>query len=175
MAMKSTFGLSPQRLAKLLNAGSAGEVAGRQLPAAQAAAQLLRRRLASPLHVDKGCVDSPSAILDRPCPELQPIADRPLGDVLVDPTTPLAILETLKQYGKGLSRRWDEGPEHVVAFTIYFAAVAAALVSHRRKITTRSYRDLADSLRILMDDRWITPELAKLFDSVRTICKAEER
>ena len=174
MAMKSTFGLCPQRLAKLLNAGSDDEAARCQ-PAPQAAAQLLRRRLAGPLQVDKDCVDSLSAILDRPCQDLQPIAGRPLGDVLLDSTTPLAILETLKQYGKGLSRQWDEGPEHVVAVTIYFAAIAAALVFHRRRITTRSYRDLADSLRILMNGRWITPELAGLFDSVRIICKAEEQ
>jgi len=175
MAMKTTFGLYPQRLAKLLNAGSADEAAHHQLPAHQAAAQLLRRRLAGPLHFDKSCVDSLSAILDRPCPELQPIAGRQLGEVLLDPTTPLEILETLKQYGKGLSGQWDEGPEHIVAVTIYFAATAAALVSHGRKITTRSYRDLADSLRMLMDDRWMTPELAALLDSARTICKAKER
>jgi len=174
MATKTTFGLCPQRLAKLLNSGSADETALRQLPAHQVAAQLLRYRLAGPLHFDKDCVDSLPAILDRPCPELQPIAGRPLGDVLLDPTTPPAILETLKQYGKGLSQRWDEGPEHVVAVTIYFAAIAAALVSHRLKITTRSYRDLADSLRLLMDDRRTTPELAGLLDSARTICKAKE-
>ena len=170
MATKSIFGLCPQGLAKLLNTASADETTHRQPPAPQAAAQLLRSRLASPLHFDKDCVDSLSAILDRPCPELQSIAGRPLGDVLLDPTTPLTTLETLKQYGKGLSRRWDEGSEHVVAAMIYFAAIAAALVSHRRKITTRSYRDLADLLRMLMSDRWLTPQLAGLFDSARTIC-----
>lgn len=171
MAAKSTYGLCSQRLAKLLDAGSANEAAHCQLPAPQAAAQLLQQRLASPLDVDKNYVDSVSAILDRSCQHLQPISGRPLGDVLLDPTTPLAILETLKEYGKGLSHRWDEGTEHVVAATIYLAAIAAALVSHRCKITTRSYRDLADLLRLLMNDQWITPELAGLFNGARTICE----
>jgi len=175
MAAKSIFGLCPQRLAKLLDAGSADEAANCQLPASQAAAQLLQQRLADPLDVDKSYVDSVSATLGRSCEELQPIAGRPLGDVLLDPTTSLATLEMLKEYGKGLSRRWDEGTEHVVAATIYFAAIASALVSHGCKITTRSYRDLADLLRILMNDRWITPELGGLFDSARTICEANKR
>ena len=170
MASRSTFGLYPKELADLLATGSGDD----QLPPAEVAGRLLRSRLAGPMHFDKDCVDSLSAILDRPCPELQPIAGRTLGDVLADPTTPLAILETLKQYGKGLSRRWDEGPEHVVAAMIYFAAIAAALVFHGRKITTRSYRDLADLLRIMMSDRWITPELAGLFDSARTMCEASK-
>jgi len=174
MALTSTFGLCPQRLAKLLNAGAGDEPARRQPSASQAAAELLRQRLTGPLHFDKGCIDSLPAILDRPCPELQPIAGRPLGEVLGDPNTPLEILETLKLYGKGLSCQWEEGSEHVVAVAIYFAAISAALVSHGRKITTRSHRELADSLRMLMGNRWITPQLTKLFDSARTICKSEE-
>ncbi len=174
MTLISTFGLCPQGLAKLLTTGVGDEAASVQ-DAPQAAAQLLRSRLASTLHFEKYCVDSVSAILNRPCQELQPVADWPLGEVLWAPTTSLAILETLKHYGKGLSCRWDEGPEHVVAVAIYFAAIAAALVSRGRKITTRSYADLADSLRMLMDDRWITPELTRLFDKAVTICNTEEQ
>ena len=174
MATKSTFGLGPEQLVKLLDAGSGDEADRGQLYALQAAAELMRRRLASPLHIDKNCVDSLPAILDRPCPEMLPIAGRPLGDVLLDPSTPLAILETLKQYGKGLSVRWDEGPEHVVAVTIYFAAIAAALGSYSTKITTRSYRELADSLQILMNDRWVTPQLAGLFDLARYVSQKND-
>ena len=173
MAMKSTFGLCPERLATLLDAGSGDDGNCGQQPAPQAAAQLMRQRLAGPLRID-GCVDSLSSLLERPCPEMLPVADRPLGEVLLDPGTPLEILETLKQYGKNLSARWEEGPEHVVAVTIYYAAIAAALGSHASKITARSYRELADSLQILMDDRWITPELAGLFDTADTLCRAEE-
>ena len=175
MAAKSTFGLRPKRLAELLDAGSGDEPVCSRLAAPQAAEQLMRRRMANPLNLYNDRVDSPSAILSRPCPELQTIEGRPLGEVLLDPTTSLAILETLKRYGKDLASRWGEGPEHVVAVTIYFGAIAAALSSHSTKITARSYRELADSLRILMDDRWITPELAGLFDTVRTICEAEGR
>jgi len=173
--MRSTFGLYPNQLAGLLAAGETGESDHDQSPAHLAASQLLRRRLAEPLQIDDGCVDSLSAILDRPCEELQPLAGRVLGDILLDPTTPLEALETLKQYGKGLADLWEGGSEHFVAITIYFAAIATALVSHRRKITGRSYRDLADSMRMLMNDQWITPELAGLFDSARIVCEASER
>jgi hypothetical protein len=174
MKPRSTFGLYPKELAELLATGSGDDNAPQQLPPAEVARLLLQSRLAGLMHFDKDCVDSLSDVLDKPCPELQPIAGRTLGDVLMDPTTPLATLETLKQYGKGLSLRWEEGPEHVVAAMIYFAAIAAALVFHGRKITTRSHRDLADLLRILMNDRWITPELAGLFDSARTMCEASK-
>jgi len=171
--MKSTFGLRPERLATLLDAGSGDDGNSSQQPAHQAAAKLMRQRLAGPLRIED-CVDSLLNLLNRPCPEMLPVAGKSLGDVLLDPATPLAILETLKQYGKNLSARWDEGPEHVVAVTVYYAAIAAALGSHGSKITTRSYRELADSLQTLMDDRWITPELAGLFDTACTLCKAEE-
>lgn len=99
------------------------------------------------------------------------MADRMAGDLLLDPATPLAALETLKEYGKGLSQRWEEGPEHAVAVTIYFAAIAAALVSHGRKITTRPHRNLARSLGMMVDDRWMAPELALLFDNARKTCE----
>ncbi|MDP6634700.1 MAG: hypothetical protein QGG42_07375 [Phycisphaerae bacterium] len=175
MATKSTFGLCPKLLVTLLDAGSDGEDNCSQLPAPQAAAELMRRRLVSPLQITERCVDSLPDVLDRSCPEMLSIKGCPLGEILLDPNTPLAILETLKQYGKGLAARWDEGSEHVAAVTIYFAAIAAALGSHRCKITTRSYGELADSLRLLMADRWTTPELAGLFDTARTLCEAEER
>ncbi|MDP6636748.1 MAG: hypothetical protein QGG42_17755 [Phycisphaerae bacterium] len=169
MTLTSTFGLSSKRLAKLLNAGEPEETIDRQ-SISDAAAELLRQRLAARLDFDKNCVDSLPAILNRTCPELQPVADCSVGEALFDPAAPLDILDTLRQYGKGLSRQWDEGPEHAVAVAIYFAAIAAALVSHGCKITTRSYPDLAGALQMLLDGGWITPELTKLFNSAREIC-----
>jgi len=175
MAPRSTFGLYPRQLAGLLATGSTAEAAQATLSPVQSTRQLLRHRLAGPLHLDRRCVDSLPAVLGRPCEELHPLAGRIVGDLLMAPGTPLAVLETLKEYGKGLSHRWEDGPEHTVAVAIYFAAIAAALVSHGRKITTRSYRDLARSLGMMMEDRWMTPELAFLFDSARKACERKER
>jgi len=173
MPTRSTLGLCPERLAKLLDVGSIDVDDGGRSSPSKAAADLMRRRFGDPLHIE-GRAESVTAVLGGPCGEMAPGEGRPLGDVLLDPDTPLEILETIKQYGKALASRWDEGPEHVVAVTIYYAAIAAALSFHRRKITSRSRRELSDSLRVLMNDQWIIPGLARLFDTVHTLCEADE-
>lgn len=131
--------------------------------------------MACPLPLDESVAESVPAVLNRPCEEMQPLANRTIGDVLLDPATPMAALETLREYGKVLSDRWIEGPEYLVAGTIYFAATARALVSHDRKLAARPYGKLAEAFGTLIDNGWITPELVDLFDTARTVCESKEQ
>ena len=87
MAQDSTFGIYPDRLARLLAIGSADVPLSGDRPAEQAAADLLHDRLAGPLPLDEAVVDSLPVLLGRLSRELLPLAGRSLADVLLDPAT----------------------------------------------------------------------------------------
>ena len=175
MALKSTFGLLPQRLASLLVTSSSDNDAPRDASPVEEASRLLRSRLACPLPLDEAGAESLPTVLGSPCDELKPLANRTMGYVLLDPATPLSVLEMLKEYGKELADRWEDGSERIVATAIYFAATARALVSHDRKLTARSYEHLANALGMLMGKPWITQELADLFASAHRTCESREQ
>ena len=54
-----------------------------------------------------------------------------------------------------------------------FAATARALVSHDRKLTARPLGKLAEAFGTLVDNRWLTRELADLFATARTVCESK--
>jgi hypothetical protein len=158
-------------LAELLAVASPSGGSGEQPQQASNMGQFLTDRLAAPLALDPDVVDSVTALLDRPCLELQPLAGRPLGEALTDPATSLDALETLRDYGKALTQVWEEGPENMVALITYHAAIAAALVFHDRKITSRPRADLDTSLQLLVITPWMTQPMVKLFSEARRLCR----
>jgi hypothetical protein len=170
MDHESTMGLSPERLARLMAVG-AEEIPHEVKEApTEMTAEVLRERLAGPLPLDKAFADSVPEILRRPCGELSPVAGSPLGRVLLAPETDPAVLETVKEYGKGLSLKWKGGALHAAAVAVYYAAIASALVLHDRKITSHSYRSLADSFDMMIKKPWMMPELARLFKEAGDAC-----
>jgi len=162
MAKDLTSGLHPDRLARLLAIGSADVPPGGDRSDVQAAADLLRDRLADPPPLAE-------AVMDSPLPE-----GTSLNDVLLDSNTELGVLETIKDYTKTLSKRWEEGPEHAVAVSVYYAAIAAALIHHDRKITAHSYEKLAGSIDVLVEAKWMDVRLAKLLADARDLCRRTE-
>jgi hypothetical protein len=138
--------------------GSANAPPGGGRSDVQVAADLLRDRLADPPPLADAVVDSP--------PE-----GKSLGDVLLDSNTELGVLEAIKNYTKALSKRWEEGPEHAVAVSIYYAAIAAALLHHGRKITAISYAKLVCSIDMLIEAKWMDLRLAKLLADARDLCR----
>lgn len=141
--------------------------------AEQTTAALLREQLAGVLPVDKIIVESLPEILDRLRRELLPLSDRPLGEVLLDPTTAIGALNKLKDYGKKLAARSSSTQEHDSAVAIYFAAIASALVFHGQMISTHSYENLELSFAELVDKPWMSPDLAVLFGKARPFCKSK--
>jgi hypothetical protein len=116
-------------------------------------------------------VDSVTAVLHRPCRELLALADRTLGEIITDDSTSLEVLTTLREYGKALLSRWEEGPECGVATVVYHAAIASALVHHRQKVASRPFGDLARSMELLASTPWMTPPLSDLFSQARRLCQ----
>ena len=169
----TTSGLSPRQLLRILLVGAETDSAEPDAAATRPVGEALRERLAHGLPLNPKKMDSLPAILGRMCQELAPLAERPLGDVLLDPTTDLGVIETLKEYGKNLSSRQATDAAHAVAVTLYFAAIASALVHHDAKITQYSYEHLAGSFEMLTKKDWMTPELGELFSQAWLACRGK--
>lgn len=104
--------------------------------------------------------------------ELLPLAGRPLGQVLLDADTELASLREIKEHWKKLTVGDGTLADRASATTIYFAAIASALVCHGEKITTHCDEALEDSFGTLAAKRWMPEELVRLFEKARDLCRA---
>jgi hypothetical protein len=174
METESTSELSGERLARLLSLGTGDDRTAEPALPEDATARRLRERLAAPIPLDPADPESAPVLLGRAYPELAPVAGRPLAEVLLDSTSDPRVIETIKGFAKRLDARSAEDTGHAVTVTIYYAAIAAALVFRDRKITTRSYESLTRSFAMLIEKPWMVPELKRLFAKARGVC-AERR
>ena len=128
--------LSTERLAKLLTLPAAGWNAGDQAAALkhQLAASLLPDLAAAP----GARVESMSQILGRPG------SPQSFGELFTTHAPPLELLELAKQWARQLRKDTTsplfEGP----ATVLYYAAIAAALVRHGKRITSLSDQELRE-------------------------------
>jgi hypothetical protein len=103
---------------------------------------------------------------------LDPRAERlRLGDVLTDPKSDLAAMREIRRRAKKEVGEAAHEAEHSVAVTVYFAAIANALVYHGVKITTYSYEALEQSFAKLLEKRWMPPRLGRLFQEAIEACR----
>jgi hypothetical protein len=143
--------------------------------AVETIATLLRQRLGSALPLEHIIVDSLLGVLHGYRRNLLPLSGRPLGDLLLSPTTDLAVLQAIKDHGKQLAiRPGCPAPEQETALAIYFGAIASALVFHSQKITSHTYESLDRSFGTLMGKPWISPQLAELFAKAQRVCHASK-
>lgn len=162
MKKESTAGLGADQLARLMRIGEDADRSRGQVDPGQLTAELLSEHLAGTLPLGSTTIDALPLVLGQVCPELARMHGRRLGEVLLDATTDLAVIEEIKDYGRRLadreSARRNRGPEHAAAVSIYYAAIAAALVSHGQKITSFSFKKLAEAMEELAVKPWMTSE-----------------
>lgn len=77
-----------------------------------------------------------------------------------------------KDYGRRLSANAESEAEDHTAITIYYAAIAHALIYHDLKIAKYSYTDLKKSFFQLSRQNWIPENLCDLFRKASEYCKA---
>jgi hypothetical protein len=175
MKEETTYGLKPDRLARLLGLGLEGAHLQEAVPAAktppEGEAVVLAEMLRNKAPMDPALADSLPSVLKRPCDELLPAARRPVGDLLLDSETDLSTIETLKDYAKELVRRSDLKAEQAAATAIYYAAIAAALVFHKQSISRHPYVKLQEAYGELERKTWIPLELKDLFSKARGVCQ----
>ena len=167
----STYGLSPQQLARLLAIGLQDPDRASRAHVTGTPADMLRDMLTDDLSLDPTVSDSFPAVLNRPCDEMLASAGRPLVYVLLNRTTDLTVLKTLKDYAKELVSRGDSEAEKSAATAIYYAAIASALVFHQHKISHHSYEGLDKAFTKLERKPWVWPELKDLFQKAQAFCR----
>jgi len=141
----------------------------------RAAGALLQEQWAGVLPLDGALFELLPELLGRLLCESLPPGDRSVGRVLLDRSTDLRVIETLKDYGKKRVRGAASEPERATATAIYFAAIAAALVFHGRKISQYSYEHLQRAFARLQHRDWVPVDLATLLADAGQACRHQGR
>jgi len=134
-------------------------------------AGLLREQLSCVLPRGSLLFDALVMMMGRLGCDVQSLAGRSLLEVLLSPQSDLGLLQAIKDCSKKMSFSLDSKMEAALATTIYYAALASALVHHDRKITQYSYDALDRSFTTFAAKKWIAPELAALFLRAGGICR----
>lgn len=171
MGKKSTYGLTPDQLAELLSVGIDESDFLDKISDDKAIAGMLHNWLVRSLPEDSSLLDSLLVIMGRLGCGMQSLAGKSIGDVLLDPQTDIGLLQAIKIYGKKLAYTVDSEAEKAIAITMYHAALASGLIHHDKKISQSSYETLDKSFTMLIERKWMTPELKEMFSQARSICR----
>lgn len=168
----SKWQLETDRLARLLSIGEDHELPDDPASVDELTAELLRKRLASPLPLAPA---SATEVVLCWSSAGSPATARSVGEVLLDPSTDVAVLQRIKSWGKKLADRQrdrpNRSPEYAAGLTIYYAAIASALAFHDERITDYGFGQLAEALQRLIDQPWLSPAVSDLFAKAGRICQ----
>ena len=171
-AKKTTFGTDPQRMADMLGMG-AGANSGDLTPN-EAREELLGKRLGGSLPLTQKQAND-LAVFVGELREQLPLQGRALGEVILDEETELDILVEIKEYGKLLSTATESDVERDVGLTIYYGAIASAILFCSQTITSHSAGALANSFAALVDKQWMNPKLARHFAKAGKACRKNRK
>ena len=131
---------------------------------------LLRARLAGPLPADAGQAEALPALLGQLRECLFPMGGKPMQDIFLDPEPDLDVLEAIKRQAKHVADAEKAPPDHDVHITLYYAAIASALLFRDVKISTFSYADLAKSFERLCQQDWMPDRMRRHFRAAQKRC-----
>jgi len=166
----TTFGANGDQLAKLWSIGSDVKNSRADLNEDQVRSELLHDMLAGKLPLEQAIAQTLPRVLGQLCEDIKPFTGNSLGVLLYSPETDLHVIKKIKDYAKGLSRNIKSDAEHDVIAMVYYAAIAGALVNHAQRITSFSYERLSHVFGSMLEPKWITPDLATLFQKAREYC-----
>ena len=168
-AKKTTYGSDPERLAAFFRIGT--EPSDDSMTPSEAREDYLGRKLHGVLPLTQAQVNDLAMLVGEVRQHL-PLDGRALGEVLLDKDTDLVVLSQIKEHGKELSKAVDSEIEHDVGLTLYYAAIASAILFRDQRITSHSHSALAEAFGRLVRKRWMDPKLARHFAKAR---KASEQ
>jgi hypothetical protein len=87
------------------------------------------------------------------------------ADLLNQPNPPLALLGMVKSFAKSLRLRRNSPLPPEVATALYYAAIAAALLRHRHRLSKLDDSTLADGFRWASVQEWIPEGMRLLFEA----------
>jgi hypothetical protein len=167
-AKKSTFGTDPQRMADMLGEGSGADPG--DLTPDEAREDQLSKRLVRSLPLTETQANDLAAIAGEFRQRL-PLQGRALLEVILDEETELEVFVKIKEYGKALSTATESEVDRDVGLTIYYAAIASAILYSDQAITSYSFGAIADAFGTLIDKPWMYPKLAWHFAKAGNVCR----
>jgi len=173
MERRSTYGMRLDQMKSLFFMGAEEPVDTEERDDNERMASLLQEQLTRALPQGSLLLDALFMMLDRQGCDTRPLAGRSLGSVFLNPQTDPTLLEAIKNCSKELACTLDSEAERTLATTLYFAAMASALVHHDKKITQKGHRKLEASFVLLTEKKWMAQELVDLFSRARGICAAD--
>ena len=169
MAKHSILALGPRKVAHLLGItfdSAEEDKAGSE----RKIAEMLEARLAGPLPTDTAEFQDPPEVVGKRDSNIGQYPAGSLGDVLTASETEFATLKEIRRYAKKAMRGKSREVERV-AVTIYFAAIANALLFHQARITSYSYGSLEISFNKLIKKSWMPRRLRRLFVDAAGACR----
>ena len=164
MAKESTtFGLSSKKLVNLLKIAEETGQPQEKVDQQRKKTELLHDYLAQTLAVYKYAGKELPTKQSQLRNTINVLSEEPISKLLQDPESEIDLIRMIKDYSSTLSKRAKSKTEHQVANTIYYAAIASALLFHGRRITRYKYENLGKSFSKLAGEKWITKNLADLF------------
>lgn len=167
----TTFGLDPDKLARIMKICSESAQVEDKMTSNQQKEELLQDHLSETLLTGSLKNSLLRKELTQICRVSGLLAGEPIRDLLTSSKTQIDLIEKIKEHGKKLSKSASSEAEHDTANAIYYAAIAYALVFHNRKITKFSYKDLGQAFEIFSRPKWVSSDLAGLFERARQYCQ----
>lgn len=171
MAKKpTTFGLRPDKLARLLGVCSDEGMNETEKTLDEQKAEMLQDLLAGVLPPSSTKIASLRKELIKLYSMSGIAKSDPIRDLLQNPKTDIKHLERIKDRTKKLSQSATSEAEHDTANVVYYAAIASGILFHDKKITKFSYKDLIESFSVISEEDWIPDYLIDLFKRACKLC-----
>lgn len=159
----STFGLSSKKLVHLMKIVEETEPTQEKVDQQRVKTEMLYDYLAQTLAVYKYAGEELSARQSQLRNTINVLSSEPIGKLLQDPETEIGLIRMIKDYSSKFSKRAKSKAEHKIANTIYYAAIAHALLFHSRRITRYTYESLSKSFAKLTKENWVPNNISNLF------------
>jgi hypothetical protein len=159
----TTFGLSSKKLVHLMKIAEETEPTQEKVDQQCVKTELLHDYLAQTLEVYKYAGEEPPAKQSQVRNTINVLSSKPIGKLLLDPETEIDLIRIIKDYSSKFSKRAKSKAEHHIANTIYYAAIAYALLFHDRRITRYTYESLNKSFSKLAKEKWMPNKMIELF------------
>ena len=158
----TTHGLNPEKVIELLNLGkeegdmNPGDIDQHKL-------QKISEKLNETIPIYYSAEQNPSGKLEYLRHTIAVLSGESIRELLQNPKTDIVLIRMIKNYGRKLSNSAESEDEHQISNTIYYAAIAHALVFHNLKISNHSYEKLKNAFYRLSEETWIPKNLINLF------------
>ena len=169
----TTSGLDPDRLKELLSICSEASQANSEMGTDQEKTELLQDLLAQKLPSELPEKGPLSDELTHLCHMSGLSAGESIKTILNNPQADITLIRKVKDCAKELSQQAASEAERDTANTIYYAAIASALVLHNIRITKFSYKDLENAFSVFTKTVWVSSDLSGLFERACEYCQGK--